>query len=226
MFGYDRMQWFELITSSVEGEEKKDMRAYLDELASASPTPGGGSAAAVAGSMGAALVVMVCQVTLAKDVYQAVSAELLAVQDEAEALKDILLDLAAQDAAAYNRVVSAYRLPKASDSEKALRRQAIQSALRHATEVPLETARACRDVLDLACPIADKINPNTLSDLATAAALAEAGLQGARLNVIINAGSIEDTVFSEAVVSQVGSLAVTAGELREAVLGYCAETLV
>jgi formiminotetrahydrofolate cyclodeaminase len=202
------------------------MQSYVNALADASPTPGGGSAAAVAGSMAAALVVMVCQVTLGKERYRAATEELLAVRSEADRLKDRLMALAVQDEDAYKKVVGAYRLPKESEAEKKVRHQAIQSALRQATEVPLAVALACADVLKLAGRIVNRINPNALSDLGTAAALADAGLQGARLNVLTNAGGLDDTEFSQSAISQVGLLTDAAVELKDTVHAYCIERFV
>jgi methenyltetrahydrofolate cyclohydrolase len=202
------------------------MRRYIDALANAAPTPGGGSASAVAGSMAAALVVMVCEVTLGKEKYQSVADELRNVRAKAEALKDQLVGLAGRDESAYDEVIKAFRLPKLTDGEKVLRRQEIQSALKRATDVPLETALACGQVLNLASQIVEKINPNALSDLGTAGLLAGAALKGARLNVIINASNLNDASFSHDAVSRVEALAEEAEKAQQEFQGRLSKLLV
>jgi formiminotetrahydrofolate cyclodeaminase len=169
---------------------------FLDELASASATPGGGSAAALTGAMGAALVSMVCNVTIGKRGFVDVEQELQGVRKESERLRHRLLALAEADSEAFDQVMAAYRLPKETDGERAARKVAIQYALKQATQVPLETATACAAVLGLIDQVLPKINPNALSDGGAAALLAEAGMQGAQLNVIINLADIHDADFT------------------------------
>lgn len=160
----------------------------LDRFASPDPTPGGGSAAALAGATGAALVVMVCRMpkTRTGDARERVRLD--------EALADVrttgdwLRRLVDEDSAAYDAVVAAYRLPKASHEEKAERKRAVDAAMARATDVPLRTAEACLVVMAAAQTAAENGNPNALSDARTAAALAWAGLRGATENVRINLG--------------------------------------
>jgi formiminotetrahydrofolate cyclodeaminase len=171
------------------------VQALLDELAGSSATPGGGSAAALAGAMGAALLNMVCNLTIGKKQFAAVEDELRGVLEEAEALRRQLTSLADADTRAFERVMAAYRLPKEMEEERATRQAAIQRALQAATQVPLETAAACATVVKLTARVIAKVNPNALSDAGTAALLAEAGLRGAQLNVGINLASIRDPDF-------------------------------
>ncbi len=119
------------------------MEAFLDELASGAPTPGGGSAAAIIGAMGAALLSMVCNVTLGKKGQEAVESDMKAVRDESERLRARLTAMVADDIAAFDGLMAAYRLPKSNDEEKSRRAEAIQANLRAATETPLACARAC-----------------------------------------------------------------------------------
>ncbi len=158
----------------------------LDRFASPDPTPGGGSAAALAGATGAALVAMVCGMTKTRT-GTAEERERLATAEgwvrEAAARLRHLVD---EDTRAYDKVVAAYRLPKGTDEEKASRRSAIDAAMARATEVPLETAEACLVVLKGAQEAAARGNPNALSDARTGGALAWAGLVGAAENVRIN----------------------------------------
>ncbi len=173
----------------------KRVNVFLEELASSSATPGGGSAAALAGAMGAGLVGMVCRLTIGRKRFADVEDELRGVLNEAETLRLRLTDLADADTQAFDQVMAAYRLPKETPAQQTARHTAIQSALQGATQVPLETARACGTVIKLAAQVIEKINPNALSDAGAAALLAEAGLKGAQLNVAINLADINDPIF-------------------------------
>lgn len=173
----------------------KSIQGFLEELAGSSATPGGGSAAALAGAMGAALVSMVCRLTIGKKRFADVENEMRGALEEAEALRARLTDLAEADTRAFDHVMGAYRLPKETQEEQVTRQAAIQAALRGATQVPLETARACASVVKLAAQVIARINPNALSDAGAAALLAEAGLKGAQLNVAINLADIHDPIL-------------------------------
>jgi formiminotetrahydrofolate cyclodeaminase len=173
----------------------KRVQVILEELASSSATPGGGSAAALAGAMGAGLVSMVCRLTIGRKRFADVEDELRGALNEAEALRLRLTNLADADTQAFDQVMAAYRLPKETQAEQAARQTAIQSALQGATQVPLETARACGTVVKLAAKVIENINPHALSDAGAAALLAEAGLKGAQLNVAINLADIHDPIF-------------------------------
>jgi formiminotetrahydrofolate cyclodeaminase len=162
----------------------KTLAAFVAELAARTPVPGGGSAAAAAAAFGAALGAMAAAFT--KD---------SAAADIARRLEDAasdLLDAAQRDADAYARVSQAMGMPKRSEEEKRARRDAIQSALRGAAEVPLETMRRCRDALAVLAEFAPQCNRNLASDLATAAWLLRAGLEGAAHNVRVNLDSMTD----------------------------------
>jgi methenyltetrahydrofolate cyclohydrolase len=161
-------------------------RALLDRLASTDPTPGGGSAAAWAGATGAALVVMVGGMDKTRTGDADERARLDEARARAETAGAALRSLVDEDAAAYDAVMAAYRLPKGTDDEKAARKAAIQAALQRATDVPLSTAEACLAVLQAAVSAAADGNPNATSDALTGGALAWAGLRGALENVRIN----------------------------------------
>lgn len=168
---------------------------FLTQVASAEPVPGGGSVAALSGALGASLVAMVCRLTIGKKGYEAVSDEMQAILPRAEELQRQLRDLMQADADAYARVMSAYQLPKSTDAEKITRTQAIQTALKHASAVPMQVAELCTQVMELTRPIAEKGNKNAASDGGVGALIAEAGLRGATFNVLINLGSIDDAEF-------------------------------
>jgi len=161
----------------------------LDRFASSDPTPGGGSAAALAGATGAALVVMVCRTPKTRTGDPGERVRLDEVLARATDAGDRLRRLVDEDSVAYDAVVAAYRRPKATDEEKAARKRAVDAAMAAATEVPLRTAEACLVALGAAATAAADGNPNALSDARTAAALAWAGLTGAAENVRINVGS-------------------------------------
>jgi formiminotetrahydrofolate cyclodeaminase len=171
---------------------------FTDEVRGASPAPGGGSVAALSGSLAAALVAMVCRLTADKPAHAAREAEMLAAMKAADELAARLLTGVDQDTDAYLRVVAAYRLPKGTPEEAAERRLQIQAAIRGAAEVPLATAAACLEVLELATQVSRGFNSSAASDLGVAVQMAAAGVRGAALNVAINVPSLEDAAVSAA----------------------------
>jgi formiminotetrahydrofolate cyclodeaminase len=168
---------------------------FADALAGGDPAPGGGSAVALAGGLGAALAGMVARLTLGRVQYAEHEAEMAAVERRADALRHELLAFVDADTLAYTRVMEAYRLPKGTPEEKTLRGAAIQEGLKGAADVPLATAVACVEVLQLAETACRYGNRNASSDAVVAALLAHAALQGAVRNVQINLTSIKDPTF-------------------------------
>ncbi len=187
------------------------LQTFLDQLASGSSTPGGGSAAGLMGAMGAALVGMVCNFTVGREKYAAVDAQMREVLDAAETARCTLTDAIAADVAVFDKVMAAYGLPKTSDEEKAARTVAIQLALKDATEVPLACARACVEVIRLSATAAEHGNANVISDAGVAVMAAYAGLKSAALNVYINVGNIKDEGFATLRVAELEAL-VAEGE--------------
>ncbi len=165
---------------------------FLDAVAAETPAPGGGSVAALAGALAAALTAMVARLTLGRKRYEPVQGEMKGLVEEAEWLRQALASRVAEDAAAYDQVVAAYRLPKGTDEEQDARRNAIQAALIEAAEVPLATARDAAAALELAYQAARQGNVNTLTDAGTAAHMALAAFEGAALNVRVNAEQVVD----------------------------------
>ncbi|BBL74907.1 methenyltetrahydrofolate cyclohydrolase [Methylomagnum ishizawai] len=168
---------------------------FLDALASKAPAPGGGSAAAIMGAMGAALVGMVGNLTVGKKNYEAVEDEMRAMLAQAEDLRARLTDLIRADVEAFNQVMGAYGLPKDTDAQKQARTEAIQAALKTATDVPLDCARACAEIVRLSRIAAEKGNRNVVSDAGAAVAAGYAALRCSALNVHVNVGSIKDGEF-------------------------------
>lgn len=166
---------------------------WLSALASAAPAPGGGAAAALEVAVGAALIEMVCNLTIGKPRYAEHEATMVEVLERAGDLRRESLDLAEADAAAFAKVSDAYKLPKDDDAARSKRRDAIQAALVDAADVPLRTARAAADVVALADRITEGANVNVLSDVTVAASAARAGLEAAAVNVEINLASMDDS---------------------------------
>jgi formiminotetrahydrofolate cyclodeaminase len=175
----------------------KSLQVFLDELASSAPTPGGGSGAAVMGAMGAALVSMVCNLTVGKKGYEEVEDDLKDVLKQAEALRDRLTDMIRADVEVFDRLMASYGMPKETDEEKAARSEEIQASLKEATDVPLNCARACAEAIELCRAAAEKGNLNVISDAGVAVVAADAAMKSAALNVYINVGSIKDKAFAE-----------------------------
>jgi len=173
----------------------KPVTTFLDELASSAPAPGGGSVAALSGALGAALVSMVCNLTVGKEKYAAVQDEINTLLSRSEALRKRLVELLEADVQAYSAVSKAMKLPRETEEQKAARAQALDQALKDATAVPFQIAEACVEVMELCKPVAEKGNVNAVSDAGVAALVAEAGLRSAALNVLINLSWIKDQAF-------------------------------
>jgi formiminotetrahydrofolate cyclodeaminase len=167
---------------------------FIDELASEKPAPGGGSAAALAGALSAALASMVCRLTIGKKKYKDVEDEMKLILKETENLRETLAKLIDEDTESFKMVSKAYSMPRDNEAQAAARRDAIQSALKGAIDVPLEVINTCKKVLDLLHTIVQSGNVNAISDAAVSALLADACIKGAAYNVRINANSLEDNI--------------------------------
>ena len=193
----------------------KPIEQFLEELASKAPTPGGGSAAAIMGSMGAALVSMVCNLTLGKKNYAAVEEEINAVLLRSEALRLELTDMIRADVEVFGLVMQAYGMPKATEADQQVRSLAIQAALQAATDVPLACAQASAEVIALSRVVAEKGNKNVVSDAGVAVLAGYAALKSAALNVYVNVGAIKDPAFAQDRREQIDAL-LAANELSMA----------
>ena len=165
---------------------------FLDQLAAATPTPGGGSAAAFSAASAAALVAMVARLTVGKKKYAAVEPQMWTLIDEAESLRAALTRAVTEDAQSFDAILTALRLPKSTPEEQAARSVQLDRATLHAAEVPLQTAEKAVRVMELAAQAAAVANLNAISDAASASALAQAALTSAGLNVRINCQSLQD----------------------------------
>ncbi|MFA5101775.1 MAG: cyclodeaminase/cyclohydrolase family protein [Candidatus Thermoplasmatota archaeon] len=185
---------------------KQNIKMFLDELASDSPAPGGGSVAALSGALGAALSSMVCNLTRGKQGYETVQDEMTELLQKSEALRQDLTDLIDKDTDAFNEVMKALKLPKETEEQKAQRKNALQTAFKQAAEIPLETARKCLQILDVAHIVAKKGNKNSITDAGVSALLAQTGVQAAMLNVRINLSSIKDEDYVSQVTTELQEL--------------------
>ncbi|MDE0977835.1 MAG: cyclodeaminase/cyclohydrolase family protein, partial [Arenicellales bacterium] len=196
---------------------------FSQVLGSDSPAPGGGSVAALSGTLGADLVSMVCRLSISKKGFESFESELEEIFDNAQALSKSLLKRIDLDTEAFNGVMAGFKMPKETDDEKAARRDAVQAAYKEAVQSPLGIARECLAVLTLAENLGGKSNPNTLSDLGVASQQAYAGLAGAIMNVNINLPSIKDRDFVDATLSETSTFLEDGGKIRDAVHKYVSE---
>jgi formiminotetrahydrofolate cyclodeaminase len=173
------------------------LKGYSDALASGEPAPGGGSAAALVGALGAALNSMVANFTVGKEKFAAVEEEVKRLLSRSEELRWSLERLTQADTEAYGRVAAAQKMPRETDEEKAARREAMQTALKAAAEVPREAVKAAYGVVEIAAELVDKGNPNLITDVGVAARFAVAAMECAALNVEINLAYIKDQSYVE-----------------------------
>ena len=203
----------------------KPVTNFLDELASNAPAPGGGSVAALSGALGAALVSMVCNLTLGKKAYADVQDEIGDLLAESEALRGQLTGLLEEDVKAYTGYSKAAKLPRGTDEEKAERQVVMQAALKVATDVPLSIAETAVKVMDLCMPAAEKGNKWAVSDAGVAVLMAEAALRSAALNVLINLGSLKDEAFVADRRAKLNSLLEGKGTMRDEIYDYVVSKL-
>lgn len=183
-------------------KRQSSILSFLDELGGPAAAPGGGAAAALSGAMSAALVEMVCNLTIGRSSFAQFEADLKGVLAQSQALRAELTGLFESDQEAFQQVMAAYRLTKRTETERQTRRAAIQAALQQANQVQLAVILACVNLVGLVRQIVDQINPNTLGDLAAAVTLAEAGIKVAHLNLAINLGLMNDSENEELIQQQ------------------------
>ena len=193
---------------------------YLDKAAAGTAVPGGGSVAALNAALAAGLTEMVANLTIGKKGYEAVEDEMKTIAEEASQLRTKLTAAIDQDADAYTEVMAAYKLPKATDQETAVRKQKIQDAIKHAALVPLAVARDALAVIELAGQAIRKGNKNAASDGAVAAMNARTGALAAIYNVKINLGSINDDSFADKLAQEVRELESQVAKSENEALSY------
>lgn len=197
---------------------KKTLEDFLDEVASKSPAPGGGSSAALAGSLAASLVSMVCHLTIGKKGYENVENIMKKTLLQSEDSREKLMDLIDRDTNAFDGVIAAFRMPKNTEKEQKERKHAIQEGYKIAADVPLTTARYCDQLWEHIQTVAEKGNKNSLSDAGVASLLNYAGITGAIFNVQINLDSIKDQVYSTEVKKKIINLEKRARSFQKEIM--------
>lgn len=198
---------------------------FLDTLASKTPTPGGGSVAALMGAHGAALVSMVCHLTLGKPQYASAEGTLNEVLAQAQHWQQQLTAMVKADIDVFDKLMACYGLPKDSEAEKAERSAAIQNVLKQATDVPLECAKACYQVINLSEIAAQHGYRGVISDAGVAVLSAHSGLKSAALNVYINTASLKDREFASAKLAELEALLAGVDAKVEAIYQMVKEKL-
>jgi glutamate formiminotransferase/formiminotetrahydrofolate cyclodeaminase len=224
----DAAQWYlqlgdlepnQILENRLSGDEEHlAPTAFLDATAAGTPAPGGGSVSALAGALATALAEMVARLTVGKPKYAEVEAELREVITRAESLRARLTVAVDADSAAFNAVMAAMKMPKNTDEEKAAREAALQAATLYAAQVPLDTARASLQALELAVVVAEAGNIASMSDAAVAGLMARASVEGAGLNVRVNAAWLSDQAQARALLEELNTLRSRAAKLAERVV--------
>lgn len=204
---------------------KMNLKQFLDDVASNSPAPGGGSVAAVAGALGSALTSMVCRLTVGKKKYADVEEEMKKTLDASEVLRKRFEELADEDTNSFNIVMKAYGLPKETPEQQATRNAEIQKALKNAALVPLSTMRLCVEAAALAKSAAEKGNKNSISDAGVSALLLQTALEGAKLNVLVNLNGVDDGEFDAVTSEETERLTSTMKKTVDAVMDAVAAHL-
>jgi glutamate formiminotransferase/formiminotetrahydrofolate cyclodeaminase len=207
------------VRKAIQGGQS--LSGFVADVAAATPAPGGGSVAAHAGALAAALAQMVAGLTIGRKKYAAVEAEMKEAALKAAALVTTLSGLIERDAQSYGAVMNAYKLPNESEEAAKARTRAIDQALFGAAQVPLETARACAEAAELAVLVAEKGNTNAVSDAGVGVLLAEAACKGAVYNVRINVTSMSDRALGEGLINeskQILARTAAAGRKVEAIV--------
>lgn len=204
---------------------EQPMKHFLDKLSSKSPEPGGGSAAALVGAEAAGLVGMVCYLTLGKEKYADVQADIENLKDDTEALRADLQRLLQEDTEAFAEASAAYKLPKETDEQKKVRSEKIQAGLKKATEVPFAIGERSLQVARLSLVAAEKGNKGAVSDAGVAVVFAEAAVQSAAMNVRINLVSIKDEAYVADKWSKMQEMMKEVVTLREKVLKITYDTI-
>jgi formiminotetrahydrofolate cyclodeaminase len=188
--------------------EQEQLKTFIDEVASSSPAPGGGSVAALSGSLGVALISMVCRLTIGKKKYADVQSRMEEIVKKSDELKDRFLFYMMSDTDSFNLVMKAFSLPKDTDEQKNVRQREIQDATKKATLIPLDVMKSSAEAIILASDVAEKGNKNSISDAGVAALMLVSAMEGAYLNVKINLQSVTDVEFVNRYGKEASQLAV------------------
>lgn len=194
------------------------VKEFLEKTASNSPVPGGGSIAALSAGVAAALAEMVANLTVGKKGYEEVQEEMKEILTKSAGCRHKFANDIDRDSDAFNEVMAAFKLPKETDEEKEVRKNAIQAGSKNATLVPLQVARDAFEMMEIIEKVVEKGNKNAVTDGAVAAMMARTAVLSALYNVKINLGSIKDTAFVEEVTKQMEELEAKVGEVESRIL--------
>ena len=204
-----------------KGQKKlidRTLTDFADETASESPAPGGGSISAYMGALGAALGTMVANLSSHRRGWDERWEEFSDWAEKGKAFQIQLMKLVDEDTNAFNKIMDAFSLPKKTEEEKAIRKQAVQEATRFATEVPFKTMQLCYECMSVAKAMAEIGNPNSVTDAGVGALAARAGVVGAFLNVKINASGLDDKAYAEKIIREGENVVEKAGQLEAEIL--------
>lgn len=196
----------------------KTLKSFLEETASKAPVPGGGSIAAMSAATAAALTEMVANLTIGKKGYEDVQEEMTELASTLPSVREGFIADIDRDAEAFNKVMDAFKLPKATDEEKATRRNAIQDSMKNAADVPLEVAKSAFGIMEFAAKAVEKGNKNAVTDGAVAAMMARTAVLSALFNVKINLGSIKDEEYVSKVSAEVAELETNVQKIEKEIL--------
>ncbi|RJR33798.1 MAG: methenyltetrahydrofolate cyclohydrolase [Desulfobacteraceae bacterium] len=203
----------------------EELAGFISSVSNGTPTPGGGSVSALAGSLASALVEMVANLTVNRKGFEEHQQTMIAIRDAAESLRKELLAGVTEDSRVYLEVMEAYRLPKASDEEKKRRSLDIQKRLKKAADVPFLTAKASVRVLEIALQVVENGNPNAITDGGVGALLAHAAMEGAILNVRVNISRVSDLTYNQEMERDLGLLKQKGDALKEQILAVVREKM-
>lgn len=195
-----------------------NVKDFLEKTASNSPVPGGGSVAALSAGLAAALTEMVANLTIGKKGYDEVQKDMQEVAKKGSEYRGKFIEDIDKDSDAFNKVMAAFKLPKASDEEKGARKEAIQSGSKEATLVPLQVAEDAFEIMEMIEEVVIKGNKNAVTDGAVAAMMARTAVLSALYNVKINLGTIKDIAFVEDVTKQMNELESKVNEVEQKIL--------
>jgi len=225
-----REKVIEYMLEDAEKGDRKDLvdltvKAFAEETSRESPAPGGGTIAAYMGALGAALGAMVANLSSHKAGWDERCGEFAVWADKGQALMSELLRLVDEDTEAFNRIMTAFGLPKKTEEDKAARAQAIQDATLHAAQVPLRTMKTAFQVFELCKTMALEGNPNSVSDAGVGALAARAAVLGAGLNVKINAGTLKDRQQADALIAEADTLIAQANDAEQEIMAVVEKKL-
>lgn len=197
---------------------QKNVMDFVATTASKEPVPGGGSIAALAGALSAALAEMVANLTIGKKKYVEVESEMIGISEALEVKRQELIELIDKDANSFDDVMKAFKMPKETDEEKAARSKAIQEGTKYAASVPLETAKIAYSIMEYSKVVVEKGNTNAVTDGAVSAMMARTAVLSALMNVKINLGSIKDETFVANMTESVNELEAAAIRTEQEIL--------